>query len=184
MIAGQAARLAQMTEDLLLATQLDSREFTVEREAVDIAAVARAAVDAIRVQLPAEFVVELELDAPDAVALGAPDRIQQVLGNLLDNAARYAGSPVTLRVEADDGVVRIAVADSGPGLTPVEQRRVFERFYRAGPELTRSSGGTGLGLYISHELVSRMGGRLDVRSAPGEGATFTVELPRATSGSD
>jgi two-component system phosphate regulon sensor histidine kinase PhoR len=179
LVARQAERLARMTEAVLLATQLESRELSLEREAVDVAAVARAAADSVRVRLPEGFVLDVEAEAPDAVALGAADRIQQVLGNLLDNAVRYAGSPVALRVEAAAGVVRVAVSDAGPGLTPAEQRRVFEKFYRAGSELTRASGGTGLGLYISHELVRRMGGRLDVRSAPGEGATFVVELPGA-----
>jgi signal transduction histidine kinase len=98
---------------------------------------------------------------------------------LLDNAAKYAGGPITVRVEDADGFVRLSVTDSGPGLTLAEQERIFEKFYRAGPQLTRPSGGTGLGLYISRELVRRMGGRLAVRSQPAEGATFVVELPRA-----
>jgi len=75
--------------------------------------------------------------------------------------------------------VRLVVADSGPGISQAEQARIFEKFYRAGPELTRASGGTGLGLYISRELVQRMGGRLDVRSEPGAGSAFVVELPSA-----
>ena len=73
----------------------------------------------------------------------------------------------------------VLVADTGPGIPFGEQQRIFEKFYRSGPELTRATGGTGLGLYISRELVQRMGGSLDVRSAPGAGATFVVELPRA-----
>jgi signal transduction histidine kinase len=70
------------------------------------------------------------------------------------------------------------VSDSGPGIPFAEQRHVFERFYRSGPALTRAPGGTGLGLYISRELVNRMGGRLTLRSQPGAGASFLVELPR------
>jgi len=178
-IARQAMRLAQITEDVLLATLLDRRALALGREAVDVVEVARATVEAMRPQFPESVVVHIEVDPGVAAASGAPDRIQQVLVNLLDNAAKYAGGPVTLRVETVNGVVRISVADSGPGLTPVEQQRVFEKFYRGGPQLTRTSGGTGLGLYISRELVQRMGGRLDVRSAPGAGATFVVELPRA-----
>jgi two-component system, OmpR family, phosphate regulon sensor histidine kinase PhoR len=178
-IARQATRLAQITEDVLVATLLDRKALAIEREAVDVAEVARATVEAMRPQLPESVVVHIEVDPGVAAASGAPDRIQQVLVNLLDNAAKYAGGPVTLRVESTNGVVRISVADSGPGLTLAEQRRVFEKFYRGGPQLTRTSGGTGLGLYISRELVQRMGGRLDVRSEPGAGATFVVELPRA-----
>ncbi len=179
MIATQAARLAQITEEVLLATQLSRGDLTVEREAVDVAELARATVDAIRAQLPESVVVSIEVAPGGAAAAGAPDRIQQVLVNLLDNAAKYAGGSVTVRVEAGDAVVRLSVADTGPGLTLAQQQRVFEKFYRAGPQLTRTSGGTGLGLYISRELVHRMGGHLDVRSEPGAGATFVVELPRA-----
>jgi signal transduction histidine kinase len=182
LIASQAMRLAQITEDVLVATLLDRKALAVEREAVDVVEVARATVEAMRPQLPESVVVHIEVDPGVAAASGAPDRIQQVLVNLLDNAAKYAGGPVTLRVETTNGVVRISVADSGPGLTLAEQRRVFEKFYRGGPQLTRTSGGTGLGLYISRELVQRMGGRLDVRSQPGAGATFVVELPRASAG--
>ena len=182
LIASQATRLAQITEDVLVATLLDRKALAVEREAVDVVEVARATVEAMRPQLPESVVVHIEVDPGVAAASGAPDRIQQVLVNLLDNAAKYAGGPVTLRVETTNGVVRISVADSGPGLTLAEQRRVFEKFYRGGPQLTRTSGGTGLGLYISRELVQRMGGRLDVRSEPGAGATFVVELPRASAG--
>jgi signal transduction histidine kinase len=178
-IARQATRLARITEDVLVATLLDRKALAVEREAVDVVEVARATVEAMRPQLPESVVVHIEVDPGVAAASGAPDRIQQVLVNLLDNAAKYARGPVTLRVETTNGVVRISVADSGPGLTLAEQQRVFEKFYRGGPQLTRTSGGTGLGLYISRELVQRMGGRLDVRSETGAGATFVVELPRA-----
>jgi signal transduction histidine kinase len=128
--------------------------------------------------LPPTTKVDVDV-APDVgAATGAPDRIQQVLVNLVDNAVKYGGdTPVRVRVEPANGLVRLVVADSGPGIPHAEQARIFEKFYRSGPELTRASGGTGLGLYISRELVQRMGGRLDVRSEPGAGSAFVVELP-------
>ena len=89
------------------------------------------------------------------------------------------GSPVKVRVDGANGHVRISVADSGPGITFADQQRIFEKFYRADPGLSHAPSGTGLGLYISRELVRRMGGRLDVSSELGAGATFVVELPRA-----
>jgi PAS domain S-box-containing protein len=181
-IARQSARLAQLTEEVLLATRLDRGVLTVERQAVDVAEAVLAAVDAMRPQLPESVAVDVEVAAGVTEAAGAPDRIQQVLVNLLDNAAKYAGGRVTVRIQSSEGMVRVSVADSGPGLTLAEQNRVFEKFYRGGPQLTRTSGGTGLGLYISRELVESMGGRLEVRSEPGAGATFVVELPAATSG--
>jgi two-component system sensor histidine kinase KdpD len=179
MIAGQAARLGQITEQVLLATQLDHRAVSVEREHVDVAELARTVIEALRPRFPETTVVDLEVEPGVGAAVGAPDRIQQVLVNLLDNALKYGEGRITVRVEATSGSVRVSVADSGPGLTPAEQERIFEKFYRGGHELTRASGGTGLGLYISKELIEQMGGRLFVRADPGAGATFTVELPRA-----
>ena len=103
-----------------------------------------------------------------------------MLVNLLDNAVKYGHAPISVRVEPAGRRVRITVSDSGPGIPFTEQRQIFERFYRSGPALTRAPGGTGLGLYISRELVRRMGGRIAVRSDPGAGASFVVELPRVT----
>jgi signal transduction histidine kinase len=124
--------------------------------------------------------VRVEVAEGTGDASGAPDRVQQVLVNLLDNALKYGGPPVVVRVEPAGETVRVVVSDSGPGIPFAEQRQVFERFYRSGPALTRAPGGTGLGLYISRELVNRMGGRLTLRSEPGAGASFVVELPRIT----
>ena len=180
MVAEQAARLSQITEAVLLATQLDRDTLSVETEPVDLGELARSTVETMKSHLPPTTDVDVDV-APDVgAATGARDRIQQVLVNLVDNAVKYGGdTPVHVRVEPANGIVRVVVADSGPGIPHAEQTRIFEKFYRAGPELTRPSGGTGLGLYISRELVQRMGGRLDVHSEPGEGSAFVVELPSA-----
>jgi PAS domain S-box-containing protein len=179
MVAAQAARLTAIVESVLLTSRLDRDAVAVEREPVDVAELARATVEAMRPQLPPSVELELEVGAEETRAAGDADRIQQVLVNLLDNAVKYGeGSPVTVRVQPANGVVRLSVQDAGPGLSAAEQARIFDKFYRAGPQLTRT-GGTGLGLYISRELVRRMGGRLDVRSETGAGATFVLELPRA-----
>jgi signal transduction histidine kinase len=178
MIASQATRLSQITEEILLATQLDRGTLTVVAEPVDVGALVRATIDALRPQLLAAEDVKVDVDPAVGEASGAGDRIQQVLVNLLDNAVKYGAGPIGVRVEPADGTVRILVSDSGPGIPYAEQRQIFERFYRSGPALTRAPGGTGLGLYISRELVRRMGGQLGVRSQPGAGATFVVELPR------
>ena len=105
-----------------------------------------------------------------------------MLVNLLDNAVKYSpsGGRVVLRVEDGARSVRLSVADEGVGIPAAEQQRVFEKFYRLDNQLTRAGGGTGLGLYITRELVRRMGGTIAVRSEPGAGSTFTVELPRAS----
>ena len=131
--------------------------------------------------VPPETILELATEAQGA-ATGDGDRLQQVLVNLLDNAVKYShtGGRVVLRVEDGEPTVRLSVADEGVGIPAAEQQRVFEKFYRLDNQLTRAGGGTGLGLYITRELVRRMGGTIAVRSEPGAGSTFTVELPRAS----
>ena len=111
---------------------------------------------------------------------GDPDKVGQVLINLVDNAVKY--SPDGGRVEVDRAraarSVRFSVADEGLGIPPAEQRRIFEKFYRLDPNMTRGVGGTGLGLYICRELVRRMDGRIWVESEGlGRGSVFHVELP-------
>jgi PAS domain S-box-containing protein len=176
MIATQATRLKQITEAVLLTSRLDRDELPVLRAPVDLAELVRSTVDAMGPQLS-----EVAVDVPANVgtASGDADRIQQVLVNLLDNAVKYGGGNVTVRVESANGPIRVSVADDGPGIVAADQQRIFEKFYRAEPQQHYGPGGTGLGLYISRELVRRMDGRLDVSSAPGEGATFVLELPRA-----
>jgi signal transduction histidine kinase len=104
-----------------------------------------------------------------------------VLTNLVDNAIKYSpdGGSVDVRVESRDHVVRFSVRDEGLGIPRGEQRRVFDKFYRLDPNLTRGVGGTGLGLYISRELVRRMEGSIWVDSREGEGSCFSFELPAA-----
>jgi signal transduction histidine kinase len=178
MIAKEAARLSQITEEVLLTSQLDRGELSVQRAAVDVAEVVRSAVHTMQRQLEDLTTIEVDVDDHVGVAAGDSDRIQQVLINLLDNAAKYGDAPVKVSVEGTNGLVRIVVSDAGPGIAARHRERIFEKFYRADSQLTRVGGGTGLGLYISRELAERMGGRLALTSAPGEGARFVVELPR------
>ena len=179
MISKQATRLGQITDEVLLTSSLDRGELHVERTAVDVGAVARAAVQVTGASFP-DTRVAVEIADEAGAASGDPDRIQQVLANLLDNALKYGGEgPVTLRAERSEGKVRISVSDTGPGILPGDRERIFEKFFRADPQLTHAPSGTGLGLYISRELARRMGGTLRVSSTPGAGATFVLELPAA-----
>jgi PAS domain S-box-containing protein len=177
MIATQSERLAQITEEVLLASRLDRGEVTVGQDQVDIAELAGKTVEAMESQLG----VEVTLDAPAAaIATGDRDRIQQILINLLDNAAKFSprGGGITVSVSQDADHVRLAVADQGVGIAPSEQQAIFEKFYRVDPHLTETPGGTGLGLYICGELAARMDGKITVESEPGRGSTFALELPR------
>ncbi|MDX6481301.1 MAG: hypothetical protein QOG85_1811 [Gaiellaceae bacterium] len=180
-IESETERLTGIVSQILLAGQLEEGRVDLSTSATDLRGLAESVIDTTRVRAPAE--VELKLDAGDesTVALADEDKLRQVLVNLLDNAVKYSpdGGEVAVELGSAPGLVTLTVRDNGLGIPPSEQDRIFEKFYRLDPALTRGVGGSGLGLYISRELVSRMGGRMSVRSRPGEGAAFTVELPAA-----
>jgi two-component system OmpR family sensor kinase len=118
-------------------------------------------------------------DAGPVLTLGDPDRLRQVLDNLLGNALRYtpSGSSVDIEAMVIGERVRLEVKDCGPGMSEHEQSHVFERFYRADASRDRSSGGSGLGLAIVKTIVVVHGGSVRVTSSPGAGACFIVDLP-------
>ena len=151
----------------------------LNRQVADVSALCASVVESARLRAPT--VTGIELDAPDGVLADCdPDRLRQVLANLLDNAIKYSpgGGDVRVRVAERNGGVRIEVADQGLGIAPEAQGRIFEKFYRADPDMLAGVGGSGLGLYIIRELMRRMDGTLVVRSLLGAGSTFVVELPR------
>ncbi len=182
-IATESDRLAAIVNDLLLASHLDSGRLPVSIERCDALELAAAVVDTARVHAPES--IELALRAPKRLPPVAADRgqLQQVLVNLVDNAIKYSpdGGTIAVRVGRADSQIRFAVADRGLGIPASEHRRIFEKFYRLDPDMTRGTGGTGLGLYICRELVRRMDGSIWVESQPGQGSTFVVELPAAES---
>jgi two-component system phosphate regulon sensor histidine kinase PhoR len=183
-IESETDRLTGIVSQILLAGQLEEGRVDVAPSVTDVRAVVSSVLASTRLRAPEGIELRLETDggAP-AFALADEDKLRQVLLNLVDNAVKYSpdGGEVTVELEPAGDRVRVAVRDSGLGIPAAEQERIFEKFYRLDPALTRGVGGSGLGLYISRELVSRMGGTLGVRSRPGEGATFVLELPRAPS---
>jgi signal transduction histidine kinase len=135
----------------------------------------------MRARLPEDRTIALTVDDPMPTVECDPEKLRQVLANLIDNAVRYSpkGGPVEVSVTHGGGLARCSVRDEGLGIPAEEHERIFERFYRLDPDLRHTITGTGLGLYISRELVRLMGGRIEVRSQLEQGSTFTVELPLA-----
>ena len=180
-IASESDRLARIVNDILWASRLESGEMQTTITKCDGVAIARSVVEAARHYIPPK--IELAMKAPKKAPLVAadPDKARQVLTNLVDNAVKYSpdGGKVSVEITVEGSQLRYAVRDEGLGVPPAEQRRIFEKFYRLDPDLTRGVGGTGLGLYISRELVGRMGGRIWVESSGSGGSTFLAELPIA-----
>ena len=181
-IAEESDRLASIVEDLLIASHLDSGKVRLAIEDCDPGDLVTGAVEAAGIQVPSnvQLVVQVEPELPRVRA--DPNQLRQVIRNLVDNAVKYSpdGGEVRVAAAANGGSVRFSVSDNGLGIPANEQRRIFEKFYRLDPNMTRGIGGTGLGLYISSELVRRFDGRIWVDSREGEGSTFYVELPTAT----
>lgn len=172
----QINRLVRLIDDLLDVSRINAGKLKLNRESIDLAALARNVGEHYAPQLTAAG-CELALAVPDSLILAAdPLRIEQVVVNLLTNAAKYApGSRVELSVErrADQAVIR--VSDTGPGIPEEARQRVFDRFERVHSKDQVS--GLGLGLFISRQIVEAHGGRIDVVSESGKGSTFTIQLP-------
>jgi two-component system sensor histidine kinase BaeS len=179
-IREEARRLERLVRDLLDLARMNRREFAIQREEIDLGDVGREAVRRYEGEARANG-VELEAVAPDgAPALGDPDRVLQVVSNLVENALRSTPPGGSVHVRARPGVIE--VVDTGVGLAPEDIPHAFERFYlhdRVGiPDGGRWS--SGLGLAIVKELCERMGGLVTLESTLGEGTTFTVRLPGPT----
>jgi PAS domain S-box-containing protein len=180
-IETESCRLAEIVNDLLLASHLDSGRLQLAIDTVDPGALTRGVVETARTHLPPG--VTLKLAAPKRLPAVRADeqQLRQVLVNLVENAVKYSpdGGPVTVRLRREDDHVLWIVSDRGLGIPPSERRRVFEKFYRLDPHMTRGIGGTGLGLYICRELVNRHDGRIWVESNNGRGSSFYVQIPVA-----
>jgi PAS domain S-box-containing protein len=181
MIVSETERLTTIVSQILLAGQIEEGRVDVATAAIDLGTLVESVLASTRLRAPEEIELRLERNGGKTVALADEDKLRQVLVNLLDNAIKYSPDGGDVTVELAGGAARacLTVRDGGLGIPAGEQERIFEKFYRLDPALTRGVGGSGLGLYISRELVSRMGGTLTVRSEPGAGAAFVVDLPAA-----
>ena len=181
MIHKEAARLARLVNDVLTVSRLQAGRLEVAPSAFDAAPVAREVVRAARAHAPDEITLDVDA-APDLPPVeGDVDKVAHVLTNLVSNAVKYSpgGGHVVVSVRPQTRHMRFGVADEGLGIPPHERANVFEKFYRLRDHARLGIGGTGLGLYISQELVRRMHGRIWVESTEGRGSTFYFELPLA-----
>lgn len=177
-IDSESARMQRLVSDLLLLAQADAG-FRIRKERVELDTLvlevyrhARAIAVSVNVVLGKE---------DQALVQGDPDRLKQLLMNLVDNAIKYtpSGGTVTLSLDRDSQWVRIAVQDTGTGIPAADLPRIFDRFYRVDKARSRDKGGTGLGLAIAQWIALAHAGRIEVKSEVGKGSIFTLWLPLA-----
>jgi len=182
-------RLERTSDQVLAAARLEHADVPPVLQAVDLNVVVQGLIGRAREGLEARGARLTVHYAPDRLPVSLdPDAFALVLHNLLDNAVKYspgADRPVTVTLRADGDLVRLHVDDEGPGVPPAERSRIFERFYRAGDEMTRVSSGIGLGLHLVRSVTEAMNGWIRVEDAPGgRGARFTLVLPRRVTAGD
>lgn len=180
-ISSAGRHLLGLVDDLMDLQAVESGQFHIEVDEIDLADIARRAAGLLGVRA-ADKGVRIDAPAQDEVLAVQGDfrRALQIMVNLVGNAVRYSptGSSVWLRIEEEGDLAAIVVADQGKGIAPADQGRIFEKFERVDPS---EPGGSGLGLFISRRLARAMGGDITVDSAPGQGARFVLTLPRARS---
>jgi len=175
-ISDETTRLSMLIEDVLHSSRIEAGTFSYRFAAVDLAQLARDAVAAAELaQDEVRLTVETAPRLP--IVQGDPERLRQLLDNLVTNAVKYSatGQEVVVSVAGENGNVRLAVRDDGPGIPPEQHGLIFEKFGRAAAGGAKP--GTGLGLFIARSIAQAHGGSLEVASVPGRGATFTLTLP-------
>lgn len=177
-LRGQTERLTYLVRDLLDVSKINSGQLHLTKTTFDAGDLTREVVTGMQQTSPRHrLVLEVRPGLPDIRA--DHDRLGQVITNLLSNAIKYSPeeNEILVSAAADDKFLNIAVRDSGYGMSPETQKRIFSRFYRAHDELVRAAQGLGLGLYISAEIIRQHGGEINFQSELGKGSTFTISLP-------
>jgi two-component system sensor histidine kinase BaeS len=175
-ILGEARRLDRLVRDLLQLARLDGGAFDLTMAEVELHELVAACAEGVAPEAQAAG-VDLRVDAAPVVVVGDPDRLAQVVANLLDNALKHARHQVLVTVSPHDGGARVTVDDDGPGISPTDLPHVFERLYVARQQPLRREIGSGLGLAIVRELVHAMGGTVGADTAPTGGARLWFHLP-------
>jgi signal transduction histidine kinase len=172
-ISAEASRLERLVGDVLDLAKLDTRRFTVRHEEVDMARLLEQAYVAFGEEAKQREIAYSQEVLAQPVIVTDGDRVLQIITNLLANAFRWTpnGGSVGLHLSAENGRIHVAVEDSGPGIGPEEQERIFRPFW------THDGKGTGLGLAIARELAVALGGRIELDSAVGRGSKFELVLP-------
>ncbi len=180
MIERNGERLQSLIEDLLELSRLESKEFRIKKEEVDLAVVGNIVLGLFRERAEKKGVrLAVALDEGVSPIVTDQRALEQVVANLVDNAIKYcpSGASVTLAAQRIPGAVRVVVKDTGAGIDPKHLPRLFERFYRVDAGRSRDVGGTGLGLSIVKHLAEAMGGQVTVESEVGKGSSFMLTLP-------
>lgn len=182
-IRSSARQLSRMIRDLLDVSRIEARRLALECVAVDLPALVRNVV-ARTAELTRGHPVRVDVIGSIPTLVVDPDRVEQVLTNLLSNAAKYGypDTEIRLTVTCHRGVVDLSVANQGPGISPEELSRLFTRFYRTPEARAEKVAGLGLGLYIAKGLVTAHGGRIWAESTPGQTTMFHVSLPVQSNG--
>jgi signal transduction histidine kinase len=172
-------RLADLVDDLLNVGRIEQGRIEVKPVEMDLGNLVVSVIKELQVQADAKN-LKLTTNTQNLPKVKAdPDRVKQVLVNLLGNAVKYTEKgQVKVTFEQDEKMVTCHVKDNGIGMKPEEQKHLFEQFYRVKNEKTRQIVGTGLGLWITKKIVEMMGGKIWVASVEGKGSTFSFNLPR------
>ncbi len=178
----ESSRLTFLVQDIIKLSRLQSEEVIADAELVDLNAVIAEAIDRNE-QLAAKSKIRLISEqAPPLEVFGNKEMLITAVKNLVENAISYSepGTSVGIGCSPKDSIAEIAVTDSGSGISPEHQERIFERFYRADPSRSRDTGGTGLGLSIVKHVAKIHRGEVKLFSQVGVGSTFTLRVPLAT----
>lgn len=181
-VGEESTRLARLVRGILDVSRIEARKLDLHRKEVDIHPILERVVTSLKARTEIHrFLLPQKNNLPPV--WGDPDRIEQILFNLLDNAIKYSpqGGDIQVDAEAGDGVLTVSISDSGVGIPEREKERIFQKFHRLDTRDARESYGSGLGLYITRGLVEAHGGRIWVESKVGRGSTFRFTLPLAPS---
>lgn len=179
----ESLRLAALVQDIIELSRLQGADIVQQGHEVDLNAVILEAVDRSKLQAEAKHIELVLGGSASQPVFGDADLLVTAFRNLIDNAVRYSPERTTVGIglRRSEGLLSVSVSDQGDGISPEEQERIFERFYRVDAARSRQTGGTGLGLSIVKHVISNHGGEVTVWSQKGKGSTFTVRLPEMES---